>query len=62
MNHWIGTKEIAELAECGLHTARKIKKEVNQQIEQKGYRVINSKKAPKIEVMKYIGLIPQEDL
>jgi len=55
-NNWVGTKEISIIADCGLNTALQIKKEVNAIIEEKGYRVVSTKKTSRKELLKYLGL------
>ena len=56
MTKWITTKEIVEVAECGYNKAQEIRREVNEMIEAQGFKVVNKKKAPRKEVLKYLGL------
>ena len=60
MTNWITTKEIAELAECGITKSRQILRQVNQEVEDMGYIVPNKNKAPRDLVMKRLGLYGME--
>ncbi len=56
MTKWVTTKEIQVIAECGYTKAQEIKREVNQIVADKGYKIVSNRKAPRQEVLKYLGL------
>ena len=56
MSLWINTTEIAELAQCSMKKAKFIREEVNKRIEDSGYYIPNKTKAPRANVIEYLGI------
>jgi len=56
MSLWVNTTEISELAQCSMKKAKVIREEVNKRIENLGYYIPNKTKAPRANVIEYLGI------